>query len=62
MISLGYSGKRKQSRAETQLRKKLKQAQADLLDTQTALAEAQTTNTQRILDLEEVVAGIGGNA
>ena len=59
---MGYIGKRKQSRAETQLRKQLKQAQADLLDTQTALAEAQTTNTQRILDLEEVVAGIGGNA
>ena len=59
---MGYSGKRKPSRAETQLRKQLKQAQTDLLDTQTALAEAQSANTQRILDLEEVVAGIGGNA
>ena len=59
---MGYSGRKKPSRTEVQLRKQLKQAQTDLLDTQTALAEAQSTNTQRILDLEEVVAGIGGNA
>ena len=57
---MGYSGRKKPSRAETKLKASLAQAQTDLLDAQVALAEEKASNSQRLSDLEEVVATLGG--
>lgn len=57
---MGYSGKRKQSRAETHLKASLAQVQTNLLDAQVALAEEKASNSQRLSDLEEVLATLGG--
>ena len=56
---MGYSGRKKPSRAETKLKTSLAQAQSDLLDAQVALTEEKASNSQRLSDLEEVVATLG---
>lgn len=56
---MGYSGKRKQSRAETQLRAKVKQLQSDLTDAQLLAAQQSADNaalTQSVTDLQVLVA------
>ena len=42
------------------LKASLAQAQTDLLDAQVALTEEKASNSQRLSDLEEVVATLGG--
>ena len=42
------------------LKAQLAQTNADLLDAQVALANKKTSNSQRLSDLEEIVATLGG--
>ena len=59
VISMGYSGKRKPSRTETQLRKQVKQLQSDLTDAQLLAAQQATDNaalTQSVTDLQVLMA------
>ena len=56
---MGYSGKRKPSRAETQLRKQVKQLQSDLTDAQLLAAQQSADNaalTQSVTDLQVLMA------
>ena len=56
---MGYSGKRKPSRAETQLRKQVQQLQSDLTDAQLLAAQQATDNaalTQSVTDLQVLMA------
>ena len=56
---MGYSGRKKPSRAETQLRAKVKQLQSDLTDAQLLAAQQSADNaalTQSVTDLQVLVA------
>ena len=56
---MGYSGKRKPSRAETKLKTKVKQLQSDLTDAQLLAAQQSADNaalTQSVTGLQVLVA------